>query len=94
MKSIIRLTSQISAFAFALAAIAQFSGLVAVPGVPTAVLVGGLVVSCLLAFMLGDYTRKPAFRVRRTVSDATDAGHTVNRPAGQAPDWTYTTRSK
>ena len=60
----------------------------------TAALVGGFVVSCVLAFMMGDYARKPAFRVRRTASDSTDAGPTVNRPAGQAPDWTYTTRSK
>ena len=57
-------------------------------------LVGGLVVSCTLVFVLGDYSRKPAFRVRRTSTESADAGPTVNRPAGQAPDWTYTTRTK
>ena len=94
MKTTVRTVSLISALAFALAAAAQFAGLAAIPGVPTAALAGGLVISCLLAFMLGDYARKPAFRVRRTATDSTDAGPTVNRPAGQGPDWTYTTRSK
>jgi hypothetical protein len=94
MKTTLRTVSLISALAFALAAVAQFAGLVAIPGVPTAALAGGLVVSCLLAFMLGDYAWKPVFRVRRTAGDSTEAGPTVNRPAGPGPDWTYTTRSK
>jgi hypothetical protein len=94
MKSTLRKASLVAAFGFALAALLQFAGVVAIPRVSTAALVGGLAVSCLLAFMLGDYSRKPAFRVRRLSTDAGDAGPTVNRPAGQAPDWTYTTRSK
>src|SRR5688572_2635302 len=90
MKSTIHIASLISALAFALAAVAQFAGLVTIPGVPTFVLAGGLVVFCVVLFMLGDYGRKPAFRVRRTAS-AIGAEPTVNRPAGPGPDWTYTT---
>jgi hypothetical protein len=93
MKTILRSVSLVSAIAFALAAMLQFSGLAPVPGVHPTVLIGGLVVSCLLALMLRDYARKPAFRVRRSV-EAIDAGPTVNRPTSAAPDWTYTTRSK
>lgn len=94
MKTKLRLACFISAVAFAVVAFAQFAGFVSVPGVTTTVLVGGFVVSSVVAFALGDYARKPAFRVRRTAADSTDAGPTVNRPAGQAPDWTYTTRTK
>ena len=94
MKSMIHTASLISALAFALAAVAQFAGLVTIPGISTFVLSGGLVVFCVVVFMVGDYGRTPAFRVRRTASDSTDAGPTVNRPAGPGPDWTYTTRSK
>jgi hypothetical protein len=94
MKSILRTVSLISAVGFALAALLQFAGLVTLPRISTAVLVGGFAVSCVLGLMLGDYARKPAFRVRRTRVDSPDAGPTVNRPTGQAPDWTYTTRSK
>ena len=86
----------IAALGFALATLVQFTGLVNIPGIPPAGLVGGLVVACILVLVLGDYSRKPAFRVRRTSTsvDSPDAGSTVNRPAGQGPDWTYTTRSK
>ena len=94
MKSMIRIASTISVLVFALAAVAQFAGFVTIPGVSTFVLAGGLLVSSAILFMLGDYDRKPAFRVRRTASHSADAGPTVNRPAGPGPDWTYTTRSK
>ena len=94
MKTIIRTVSTIAALGFALATLLQFTGLVTIPGIPPAALVGGLVVSCTLVLALGDYSRKPAFRVRRTSTEPADAGPTVNRPAGQAPDWTYTTRTK
>jgi hypothetical protein len=94
MKSTLRTVSLIATLTFALAALLQFAGVVRIPRVPTTALVGGFAVSCLVAFMLGDYARKPAFRVRRTRVDSSDAGPTVNRPAGQAPDWTYTTRPK
>ena len=94
MKNMLRIASLVTAFVFALAAGAQFSGLVSLPGLATSTLGGGLVVSCMLAFALGDYARKPSFRVRRTASSSTDAGPTVNRPAGPGPDWTYTTRTK
>ena len=94
MKSTLRSVSLIFAVGFALAALLQFAGFVVIPRVPTVALVGGFAVSCVIAFMLGDYARKPAFRVRRTAIDSPDAGPTVNRPSGQAPDWTYTTRAK
>ena len=94
MKNTLRTASLIAAFVFALAAGAQFSGLVSLPGLATSALVGGLVVSGVLAFASGDYARKPSFRVRRTAQDSADAGPTVNRPAGPGPDWTYTTRTK
>ena len=92
--SFLRKISIIAALGFALATLLQFIGLVHIPGISTAGLVGGLVVSCTLVLVLGDYSRKPAFRVRRTSKESTDAGPTVNRPAGQAPDWTYATRVK
>jgi hypothetical protein len=94
MKTILRTLSLIAALSFALATLVQFTGLVQIPGIPPTGLVGGLVVSCILVLLLGDYARKPAFRVRRTSEGSTDAGPTVNRPVGQAPDWTYTTRIK
>jgi hypothetical protein len=94
MKSTLRTVSVMSAIGFAFAALLQFADLFTIPGVPTAALLGGFVVSCVVALMLGDYARKPAFRVRRIAGDSTDAGPTVNRPANQAPDWTYTTRTK
>jgi hypothetical protein len=94
MKTKLRIISLISALAFALAAATQFVGLVSFQSLTTTVLLGGFVVSCIVAFALGDYARKPSFRVRRTAGDSTDAGPTVNRPAGPGPDWTYTTRSK
>ena len=94
MKTTLRIVSMIAALGFALATLLQFTGLVTIPGIPTAGLVGGLVVSCTLVFVLGDYSRKPAFRVRRISTESADAGPTVHRPAGQAPDWTYTTRVK
>ena len=84
----------IAALGFALATLVQFTGLIDIPVIPPAGLVGGLVVSCMLVLVLGDYSRKPAFRVRRTSPESTQEGYTVNRPAGQAPDWTYTTRTK
>ena len=93
MKTTLRTVSMIAALGFALATLLQFTGLISLPGIPTAGLVGGLAVSCILVLVLGDYSRKPAFRVRRTSTDSADAP-TVNRPAGQAPDWTYTTRVK
>ena len=94
MKTILRIVSVIAALGFALATLLQFTGLATIPGITTAGLVGGLAVSCTLVLVLGDYSRKPAFRVRRTSAGPADAGPTVNRPAGQAPDWTYTTRVK
>jgi membrane associated rhomboid family serine protease len=94
MKSILRAVSLIFVLGFAFASLLQFANVVIIPGVPTAALVGGFVVSCVLALISGDYARKPAFRVRRAASESPDAGPTVNRPPGQAPDWTYTTRSK
>ena len=93
MKTIIRTVSTIAALGFALATLLQFTGLVTIPGIPPGGLVGGLVASCTLALFLGDYSRKPAFRVRRTSAESADTRPTVNRPAGQAPDWTYTTRT-
>ena len=93
MKNTLRKVSWVSALGFALAALVQFAGFVAIPGVPTAALVGGFLGSVVLAFVLGDYSQKPAFRVRRTAESA-DACPTVNRPANSGPDWTYTTRSK
>jgi hypothetical protein len=94
MKTKVRIISYISALAFALAAATEFVGLVSFQSATTTLLLGGFVVSCLVAFALSDYARKPSFRVRRTAGDSPDAGPTVNRPAGQGPDWTYTTRSK
>ena len=94
MKSTLRFVSIVLAVAFAIAAFAQFAGLFTIPGAPTAALFGALVVCCVVAFALGDYARKPAFRVRRTSEPSADAGYTVNRPAGSPPDWTYTTRHK
>jgi hypothetical protein len=94
MKTTLRTVGMIAALGFALATLLQFTGLINFPGIPTAGLIGGLAISCTLALVLGDYSRKPAFRVRRTSTDSADAGPTVNRPAGQAPDWTYTTRVK
>jgi hypothetical protein len=92
MKTKLRIISFIAALAFALAAAAEFVGLVTFQSLTTTVLLGGFVVSCVVALALGDYARKPSFRVRRTAGD--EAGPTVNRPAGPGPDWTYTTRSK
>jgi hypothetical protein len=94
MKTSLRTIGMIAAFGFALASLLQFTGLVTIPGVPPAILVGGFVFSCSLVLVLGDYSRKPAFRVRRTSADSNHEGYTVNRPAGQGPDWTYTTRNK
>ena len=94
MKTTLRTASILAALGFALATLLQFTGLINFPGIPTAGLVGGLAVACTLVLVLGDYSRKPAFRVRRAYPESTDAGPTVNRPAGQAPDWTYTTRVK
>jgi hypothetical protein len=94
MKSLLRILSLISACGFALATVIQTAGIFAIPGVHAAALVGGLAGSCLFALMLGDYARKPAFRVRRASSAPGDAGPTVNRPAGPGPDWTYATRIK
>jgi hypothetical protein len=94
MKTKLRIISFIAALAFALAAATEFVGLVSFRSPMTTILLGGFVVSFLVAFALGDYARKPSFRVRRTATDSTDAGPTVNRPAGPGPDWTYTTRSK
>jgi hypothetical protein len=94
MKTTLRIVSMIAALGFAFATLLQFTGLVAIPGVPTTGLIGGLAVACTLLLVLGDYSRKPAFRVRRSSVAPADAGPTVNRPAGQAPDWTYTTRAK
>jgi hypothetical protein len=91
MKSILRKIGLFFAFGFALAAALQFIDFVTLPGISTGALVAGLAVSCVFTFMLVDYSRKPAFRVRRTDMDA---GPTVNRPPGPGPDWTYTTRSK
>ena len=93
MKTTLRVASRISAFAFGLAVLAQYSGLVSFPR-HSSVLVGGLVVSGLLVFAFGDYARKPSFRVRRTSGGSIDAGPTVNRPVGPGPDWTYATRSR
>ena len=92
MKTKFRIFSFIAALAFALAAATEFVGLVSFPSPTTTVLLGGFVVSCLVAFALADYARKPSFRVRRSAGD--EAGPTVNRPAGPGPDWTYTTRAK
>ena len=94
MKTTFRRVSQLAALAFGLAALVQFAGLVSFSHVSTTALVGGCVVASMVALALGDYARKPAFRVRRTVGDGTEAGPTVNRPAGPGPDWTYTTRVK
>lgn len=78
----------------ALATLAQFAGLFTIPGVPTAALLGGSVACAALALVLGDYDRKPAFRVRRSAEAPPDADVTVNRPAGPDPDWTYATKAK
>ena len=94
MKTSFRTICLILAAGFALATLAQFAGLFTIPGVPTAVLLGGAVACAALAFVLGDYERKPAFRVRRTDDVPADADTTVNRPAGPGPDWTYTTKAK
>jgi hypothetical protein len=94
MKTKLRIISYISALAFALAAATEFVGLVSFQSLTTTMLLGGFVISCIVAFALGDYAQKPAFRVRRRAGDPVNAEHTVNRPAGPGPDWTYTTRSK
>jgi hypothetical protein len=94
MKTTLRTVSLIAALAFAVATLVQFTGLFDIPGIPPGALVGGLAVSGMLVLLLGDYSRKPAFRVRRTMTESPDASPTVNRPADQAPDWTYTTRTK
>ena len=94
MKITLRTVSMIAALGFALVTSAQVTGLVDLRGIPPAGLVGGLVVACLLVLLLRDYSRKPTFRVRRTSTDSTSAGPTVNRPAGQAPDWTYPTLAR
>lgn len=94
MKITIRTVSIFVALGFALASLVQFTGLVEIPGVTPADLIGGVVASCTLVLLLGDYSRRPAFRVRRTSSDPSHEGPTVNRPSGQGPDWTYMTQVK
>ena len=95
MKTKLRLASQLSALALSSAAVAQFAGLVSFPGVTTNALAGGLVAASVLAFALGDYARKPSFRVRRTDPDPIQATRGIQSRAGAAgPDWTYTTCAK
>lgn len=94
MKTSFRTLCLILAAGCALATLAQFAGLFTIPGVPTAALLGGSVACAAVAFVLGDYERKPAFRVRRSVEMPPDTDVTVNRPAGPGPDWTYSTKSK
>jgi hypothetical protein len=94
MKHTLRRLSLVAAAVFALATLVQALDLARIPAVPALALAGGCLAACVLALVLGDYQRKPAFRVRRNDVDGTDAGPTVNRPAGQEPDWTYTTRVK
>lgn len=94
MKTSFRTICLFLAVGCALATLAQFAGLFTIPGVPTAALLGGSVACAAVAFVLGDYERKPAFRVRRTDDILVDADATVNRPAGPGPDWTYTTKAK
>ena len=95
MKTKLRLASQLSALALSSAAVAQFVGLVSFPGVTTTALVGGLVAASVLAFALGDYARKPSFRVRRTFTDPAETTPGLQARAGAtSPDWTYTTRAK
>src|SRR5688572_12720996 len=59
MKTTLRKVSWVLALGFALAALVQFAGFVAIPGVPTAALLGGFLAFVVLAFVLGDYSQKP-----------------------------------
>ena len=94
MKTSLRVAYQISAFTFAIAVVAQLAGLVTVPGLSRASLIGGLAAIGLIAFALGDYTRKPSFRIRRTSSSRTEAASdSPASPAAAAIDWTYTTHA-
>jgi membrane protein implicated in regulation of membrane protease activity len=95
MKTTLRRISQLATLAFALAALAQFAGLVAFPLLSTTALVGGLAVASVVSLALGDYAQKPSFRVRRLDAGPDQASPDAGTPAG-APgaDWTYTTRIK
>jgi hypothetical protein len=95
MKHTLRKISLVIALGFALLLLVDVIGFALVPGLSPLVLAGGLVVSTLFTIMLGDYSWKPAFRVRRPAPDATAGSAASNPPAGEAgPDWTYTTRVK
>jgi hypothetical protein len=95
MKHTLRKISLVVALGFALVLVLDLLGLAPLPGLSPLVLAGGLVVATLFALMLGDYSWKPSFRVRRPTPDPAAGPAVSNPPAGEAgPDWTYTTRVK
>ena len=95
MKHTLRRLCTLVTVGFALATLAQVIGLFSIPGVATSTLGIGFFVSGVITFMLGDYTWKPAFRVRRQAPDPSQPAAGNPPPGGDSgPDWTYSTRIK
>ena len=75
-----------------LAAVAPLAVLIPVGQLPVVAVVGALAVAALLLFALGDYARRPAFRVRRALPPQ-PAREPFAAPLAPAYDWTYAPRS-
>ena len=94
MKKTILVASVVFVLGYAVAIVAQFTGLVSFNIFSLPALIGGLVASGVVGLVFSDYAQQPRFRVRR----APETGATEIKPALSAAgmrscDWTYTTRS-
>jgi hypothetical protein len=94
MKKSIIIASAVFVHGYAVAIVAQFTGLVSFNVLSLPALIGGLVASGVVGLVFSDYAQRPRFRVRRSP----DGGATGPKPAlsdaeTRACDWTYTTRS-
>ena len=94
MKNTVVAASLMPVLAFALATAAQIAGLVSFSGLNPTAFIGGLIATGVLAFAFSDYSRKPAFRVRRTARQPTRTTPATSRtPVAASCDWTNNTRA-
>jgi hypothetical protein len=94
MKNTIIVASAVFVLGYALAIVAQFTGLVSFNVLSLPALIGGLVGSGVVGLVCSDYSQRPSFRVRRSPeTGATEIKPALSDAEIRACDWTYTTRS-
>ena len=94
MKNIFLRTSVIFVLSYGAAIALHLAGYFAFDVFSAAAATSFAAASAVIAITLGDYRRKPRFRMRRQAPAEVQAAELAARLDRPAPDWTYTTRQK